>query len=119
MTEPTAVDFGHLVIGAGPAGSQPAGHLHEAGRNHRALEAGPAPGAFFATFATPPHRDHRLQAQHRRTGMDDPELDLRRDWTSPAAPVDAVIARGLENRWDEKRTHGAALMAFLEKAVAW
>lgn len=79
MTEPTAAHFSHLVIGAGPAGLQLAGHLHEAGRTYTVLEAGPAPGAFFAKF--PRHRT-MISNNKRHTGSDDPEFNLRMDWNS-------------------------------------
>lgn len=81
MTEPTAADYAcsHLVIGAGPAGLQLAGHLHEAGRDYAVLEAGPAPGSFFARF--PRHRT-MISNNKRHTGTRDPELNLRMDWNS-------------------------------------
>jgi hypothetical protein len=65
MTEPTAAGYGHLVIRAGPAGPQPAGHLHEAGRNHPTLEARPALGAFFPTF---PRHHTMITGSKRHTG---------------------------------------------------
>jgi thioredoxin reductase len=79
MTEATAVDYSHLIIGAGPAGLQLAGHLQEAGREYTVLEAGPAPGTFFATF--PRHRT-MISNNKRHTGTDDPEYNLRMDWNS-------------------------------------
>ena len=82
MTETTMVDgdvYDHLVIGAGPAGLQLARHLHEAGSRYTVLEAGDAPGTFFATF--PRHRT-LISINKPHTGTDDPELNLRMDWNS-------------------------------------
>ena len=82
MTETTMVDgdvFDHLVIGAGPAGLQLARHLREAGSRYTVLEAGNAPGTFFATF--PRHRT-LISINKPHTGTDDPELNLRMDWNS-------------------------------------
>ncbi|NUP51629.1 MAG: NAD(P)-binding domain-containing protein, partial [Catenulispora sp.] len=79
MTEATTVDYSHLVIGAGPAGLQLASHLQEAGRDYAVLEAGPAPGTFFATF--PRHR-RMISNNKTHTGTSDPELNLRMDWNS-------------------------------------
>jgi len=69
----------HLVIGAGPAGLQLARHLQEAGSRYTVLEAGDAPGTFFATF--PRHRT-MISSNKPHTGTDDPELNLRMDWNS-------------------------------------
>lgn len=82
MTETTMVDGGvydHLVIGAGPAGLQLARHLREAGSRYTVLEAGEAPGTFFATF--PRHRT-LISSNKPHTGTDDSELNLRMDWNS-------------------------------------
>ena len=83
MTEPTTDTFSHLVIGAGPAGLQLARHLQEAGRHYTVLEAGDAPGTFFATF--PRHRT-LISINKVHTGTDDPELNLRMDWNSLLGP---------------------------------
>jgi thioredoxin reductase len=79
VTESTIESFSHLVIGAGPAGLQLARHLQEAGRDYTVLEAGSAPGTFFATF--PRHRT-LISINKPHTGTDDPELNLRMDWNS-------------------------------------
>lgn len=79
MTEPTAHTVSHLVIGAGPAGLQLAKHLQDAGRAYAVLEAGEAPGTFFATF--PRHRT-LISINKVHTGATDPELNLRMDWNS-------------------------------------
>ncbi|XVS61217.1 NAD(P)-binding domain-containing protein [Actinosynnema sp. CA-299493] len=68
-----------LVIGAGPAGLQASYLLSRAGRDHLVLEAGDAPGAFFARF--PRHRT-LISINKPITGWDDPELNLRTDWNS-------------------------------------
>ena len=82
MTESTMIDgaaYDHLVIGAGPAGLQLARHLRQAGSRYTVLEAGDAPGTFFATF--PRHRT-MISNNKVHTGTDDPELNLRMDWNS-------------------------------------
>ena len=79
MTEPTTQTVSHLVIGAGPAGLQLAKHLQDAGRAYAVLEAGAAPGMFFATF--PRHRT-LISINKTHTGTTDPELNLRMDWNS-------------------------------------
>ena len=82
MTASTTTDgavHDHLVIGAGPAGLQLARHLQEAGSRYTVLEAGDAPGTFFATF--PRHRT-MISSNKPHTGTDDPELNLRMDWNS-------------------------------------
>ncbi|WP_230422270.1 NAD(P)-binding domain-containing protein [Catenulispora pinistramenti] len=71
--------YDHLVIGAGPAGLQLARHLQESGSRYTVLEAGDAPGTFFATF--PRHRT-LISINKPHTGTDDPELNLRMDWNS-------------------------------------
>ncbi|HZE49192.1 MAG TPA: NAD(P)-binding domain-containing protein [Jatrophihabitantaceae bacterium] len=68
-----------LVIGAGPAGLQLGHHLAAAGRDYLILEAGSAPGTFFATY--PRHRQ-LISINKVHTGTDDPELNLRMDWNS-------------------------------------
>jgi thioredoxin reductase len=82
VTESTTIDgavYDHLVIGAGPAGLQLARHLQEAGSRYTVLEAGDAPGTFFATF--PRHRT-MISNNKTHTGTDDAELNLRMDWNS-------------------------------------
>ena len=83
VSEPTAVRttaaVSHLVIGAGPAGLQLARHLQESGHSYAVLEAGEAPGTFFATY--PRHRT-LISINKPHTGTEDPELNLRMDWNS-------------------------------------
>ncbi|WP_066372065.1 NAD(P)-binding domain-containing protein [Herbidospora mongoliensis] len=69
----------YLVIGAGPAGLQMGRSLGAAGRSYTIMEAGPAPGTFFATF--PRHRT-LISINKKYNGTDDPELNLRMDWNS-------------------------------------
>ena len=83
MTEPTAQTVSHLIIGAGPAGLQLAKQLQDAGRTYTVLEAGAAPGTFFATF--PRHRT-LISINKPHTGTTDPELNLRMDWNSILSP---------------------------------
>lgn len=69
----------YLVIGAGPAGLQMGRSLGAAGRSYTIMEAGPAPGTFFATY--PRHRT-LISINKKYNGTDDPELNLRMDWNS-------------------------------------
>ena len=64
----------YLIIGAGPAGLQLAALLERDGRDYVVLEAGPAPGTFFATY--PRHRQ-LISINKVWTGSDDPEFNLR------------------------------------------
>lgn len=75
QTEPPT----YLVVGAGPAGLQLGRHLQAAGHTYRILEAGTAPGTFFATF--PRHRT-LISSNKVHTGSSDPEFNLRMDWNS-------------------------------------
>jgi isopentenyl diphosphate isomerase/L-lactate dehydrogenase-like FMN-dependent dehydrogenase/thioredoxin reductase len=72
-----ALDY--LVIGAGPAGTQLAYFLHQAGRDYLVVEAGESAGSTFRTF--PRHRQ-MISINKPHTGSDDPELNLRMDWNS-------------------------------------
>ena len=83
VTEPTAQTVSHIVIGAGPAGLQLAKHLQDAGHAYAVLEAGEAPGTFFATY--PRHRT-LISINKVHTGTADPELNLRMDWNSILSP---------------------------------
>lgn len=69
----------YLVIGAGPAGLQLGRLLHAENRDYLILEAGQAPGAFFAVY--PRHRT-LISINKPHTGTTDPELNLRMDWNS-------------------------------------
>ena len=101
MTEPTAqrasaAVVSHLVIGAGPAGLQLAQHLREAGHTYAVLEAGEAPGTFFATY--PRHRT-LISINKPHTGTDDPELNLRMDWNSILSPDPKLLFTRYSERY--------------------
>ena len=86
-----------LVVGAGPAGLQLGHHLATAGRDYLILEAGAAPGTFFATY--PRHRQ-LISINKVHTGTDDPELNLRMDWNS-------VLGGPLFTQYSERYFPGA------------
>jgi thioredoxin reductase len=69
----------YLIIGAGPAGTQLAYFLKEAGRDYLVAEAGDAVGTSFLTF--PRHRQ-MISINKPHTGSDDAERNLRMDWNS-------------------------------------
>ena len=71
--------YDYLVLGAGPAGLQLGRLLRSASRDFLILEAGGAPGTFFATY--PRHRQ-LISINKPHTGSADPELNLRMDWNS-------------------------------------
>jgi thioredoxin reductase len=100
VTEPTAqhtnAAVSHLVIGAGPAGLQLAQHLQEAGHTYAVLEAGEAPGTFFATY--PRHRT-LISINKPHTGTDDPELNLRMDWNSILSPDPKLLFTRYSERY--------------------
>lgn len=102
MTEPTAQSaatttvVSHLVIGAGPAGLQLAQHLRESGHTYAVLEAGEAPGTFFATY--PRHRT-LISINKPHTGTDDPELNLRMDWNSILSPDPKLLFTRYSERY--------------------
>jgi thioredoxin reductase len=100
VTEPTAqrtnAVVSHLVIGAGPAGLQLARHLRESGHTYAVLEAGGAPGTFFATY--PRHRT-LISINKPHTGTDDPELNLRMDWNSILSPDPELLFTRYSERY--------------------
>ena len=101
MSEPTAqpmttTTVSHLIIGAGPAGLQLARHLQEAGHGYAVLEAGEAPGTFFATY--PRHRT-LISINKPHTGTDDPELNLRMDWNSILTPDPKLLFTRYSERY--------------------
>jgi thioredoxin reductase len=100
VTQPTAQRtndaVSHLVIGAGPAGLQLAHHLREAGHTYAVLEAGEAPGTFFATY--PRHRT-LISINKPHTGTDDPELNLRMDWNSILSPDPELLFTRYSERY--------------------
>ena len=120
MTEPTTDTFSHLVIGAGPAGLQLALHLQEAGRHYTVLEAGDAPGTFFATF--PRHRT-LISSNKVHTGTDDPELNLRMDWNSLLGPDPDLLFTRYSERYfpaaDDLRRYLADYAARLDLRVRY
>ncbi|GAA4545696.1 FAD-dependent oxidoreductase [Amycolatopsis samaneae] len=69
----------HLIIGAGPAGTQLAYFLDRAGRDYLVTEAGETAGTAFRTF--PRHRQ-MISINKPRTGSEDAERNLRMDWNS-------------------------------------
>ena len=101
MSEPTAqpmttTTVSHLIIGAGPAGLQLARHLQEAGHGYAVVEAGEAPGTFFATY--PRHRT-LISINKPHTGTDDPELNLRMDWNSILTPDPKLLFTRYSERY--------------------
>lgn len=75
----TTNEVDDLIIGAGPAGLQLGYFMTRAGRNYAILDAGDAPGSFFATY--PRHRT-LISVNKPNVGSDDRELRLRMDWNS-------------------------------------
>ncbi len=69
----------YIILGAGAAGLQMAYCLKKAGHEHLVLEAGKAPGTFFAQY--PRHRK-LISINKVHTGFDDREKNLRWDWNS-------------------------------------
>jgi cation diffusion facilitator CzcD-associated flavoprotein CzcO len=86
----------HLVLGAGPAGLQLGALLRASGRDFLILEAGAAPGAFFARF--PRHRT-LISINKPHTGVSDPELNLRMDWNSLLSPDEPLLFTGYTPRY--------------------
>ncbi len=78
----------YLIIGAGPAGLQLGYLLERAGRSYRILEAGDAPGTFFATY--PRHR-RLISVNKVHTGYADPGINLRWDWNSLLSDDDRML----------------------------
>jgi len=134
MTEATAVDCSHLVIGAGPAGLRLASHPQEAGRyatmpvdsdgftDQRVLILGKGNSAVETAdnrLAWQSHYVSHLRAVSRVQvggGVGLPVVRIHRDGDVVA---EHRLAENLENQWDDERTHRDPLIAFLEKAVAW
>jgi hypothetical protein len=73
------VDFEYLILGAGPAGLQMGHHLSRAGHGYLILEAGDCPGHLFKT--SPRHRA-LISSNEACAGSEDPEVNLRSDWSS-------------------------------------
>jgi cation diffusion facilitator CzcD-associated flavoprotein CzcO len=96
VTKPTTQTVSHLIIGAGPAGLQLARQLRDAGRAYAVLEAGEAPGTFFATF--PRHRT-LISINKPHTGTSDPELNLRMDWNSILSPDPRLLFTRYSERY--------------------
>jgi thioredoxin reductase len=88
------LDF--LIIGAGPAGLQLAALLERDGRDYLVLEAGAAPGTFFATY--PRHRQ-LISINKVWTGSEDPEFNLRADWNSLLTDDPALLFGNYSRRY--------------------
>jgi thioredoxin reductase len=86
----------YLIIGAGPAGLQLAALLERDGRDYLVLEAGSAPGTFFATY--PRHRQ-LISINKVWTGSEDPEFNLRADWNSLLTDDPALLFRNYSRRY--------------------
>jgi thioredoxin reductase len=86
----------YLIIGAGPAGLQLAALLERDGRDYLVLEAGPAPGMFFATY--PRHRQ-LISINKVWTGSDDPEFNLRADWNSLLTDDESLLFKHYSERY--------------------
>ena len=86
----------YLIIGAGPAGLQLAALLERDGRDYLVLEAGPAPGTFFATY--PRHRQ-LISINKIWTGSEDPEFNLRADWNSLLTDDPALLFKNYSRRY--------------------
>ncbi|WP_433046454.1 NAD(P)-binding domain-containing protein [Dactylosporangium sp. CS-033363] len=86
----------YLIIGAGPAGLQLAALLERDGRDYLVLEAGPAPGTFFATY--PRHRT-LISINKVWTGSEDPEFNLRSDWNSLLSDDESLLFKHYSRRY--------------------
>jgi thioredoxin reductase len=86
----------YLIIGAGPAGLQLAALLERDGRDYLVLEAGSAPGTFFATY--PRHRQ-LISINKVWTGSEDPEFNLRADWNSLLTDNPALLFKNYSERY--------------------
>ncbi|MEU7870552.1 NAD(P)-binding domain-containing protein [Dactylosporangium sp. NPDC049140] len=86
----------YLIIGAGPAGLQLAALLERDGRDYLVLEAGPAPGTFFATY--PRHRT-LISINKVWTGSEDPEFNLRADWNSLLSDDPSLLFKHYSRRY--------------------
>ncbi|MER7276991.1 NAD(P)-binding domain-containing protein [Dactylosporangium sp. NPDC000244] len=86
----------YLIIGAGPAGLQLAALLERDGRDYLVLEAGTAPGTFFATY--PRHRT-LISINKVWTGSEDPEFNLRADWNSLLSDDPSLLFKHYSRRY--------------------
>ncbi|MGA5300129.1 NAD(P)-binding domain-containing protein [Nucisporomicrobium flavum] len=86
----------YLIIGAGPGGLQLAALMDRDGRDYLVLEAGAAPGSFFATY--PRHRT-LISINKVWTGSDDPEFNLRADWNSLLTDDPALLFKHYSKRY--------------------
>ncbi|MFI5931556.1 NAD(P)-binding domain-containing protein [Actinoplanes sp. NPDC051494] len=86
----------YLIIGAGPAGLQLAALLERDGHDYVVLEAGSAPGTFFATY--PRHRQ-LISINKVWTGSDDPEFNLRSDWNSLLTDDPSLLFKNYSKRY--------------------
>ncbi len=80
----------YLIVGAGPAGLQLAYFLQKRGCRYLVLEAGSAPGTFFATY--PRHRK-LISINKVHTGVTRTETNLRWDWNSLLCDTDKLLMR--------------------------
>ncbi|HTJ69647.1 MAG TPA: NAD(P)-binding domain-containing protein [Actinospica sp.] len=92
----TGETMDYLVIGAGPAGLQTAHYLAERGRSYLVLEAGSAPGTFFATY--PRHRQ-LISVNKRHTGSSDPEFNMKMDWNSLLSDHPDLLFTGYTDKY--------------------
>lgn len=86
----------YLILGAGAAGLQMAYCMQQAGHRYLVLEAGQAPGTFFAQY--PRHRK-LISINKVHTGFDDREKNLRWDWNSLLCEDEAMQFRHYSQRY--------------------
>ena len=88
--------YDYIILGAGAAGLQMAYYMHQAGHRYLVLEAGQAPGTFFAQY--PRHRK-LISINKVHTGFDDREKNLRWDWNSLLCEDEAMQFKHYSQRY--------------------